>query len=233
MPAGTMGRGYRDAKATPPHNGKIGLETPIPDEKRNKVPDIGAEGVRWYVCTTAPQQELRAAESVRRISAAGVPPMLAYVPCEFFWRRPQRSNLRMPRREFQLPRMRHYLFVGIAGGMGERDLAALRERDPDGRNVHGLVGILGAGSGKPLYLSDEGKRWISGFAEEERAGTADVTGAGLRPDDSVRITSGPFAMFTGRLVAVDTDRGETIVELSLMGHKTDIRLSLEDVEKAA
>lgn len=232
MPAGKHGRGYRDAQATPQHNSKIGKEEPIPVEKRNKVPNIEADGVRWYVCTTAPQQELRAAESLRHIKTI-TPPLLAYVPCEFEWKRTTRANLKLPRREFQRPRMRHYLFVGVAGGMSDEVLAAMRERDIDGRNVHGLVGILGASNGKPMTLNDEGRAWVAGLAQEESSGLSDVTGAGLQPDAAVRITRGPFSMFSGRVVAIDGEKSEALVEISLMGRANEIRIGLEDVERAA
>lgn len=231
MPRGQHGKGYNTAKATPQHNVTIPKEVPLSPEKRNKVPDVQAKGVRWYVCTTAPQQELRAAESLRRIKLD--PPLLAYVPCEFEWKRMKRANLKMPLREFQRPKMRHYIFVGVPGGMTDEVFATMRERDVDQRNIHGLVGILGAGGGRLLHLSDKGIDWVAELAEAERGGLSNVTGAGLQLNDAVRLTGGPFSMFTGRLVVIDSDKSEAIVELSLMGRGTDIRIGLEDVEKAA
>ncbi|GLS45125.1 transcription termination/antitermination protein NusG [Methylobacterium brachythecii] len=231
MPRGQHGKGYNTAKATPQHNATIPKEVPLSPKKRNKVPDVQTKGVRWYVCTTAPQQELRAAESLRRIKLD--PPLLAYVPCEFEWKRMKRANLKMPLREFQRPRMRHYLFVGVTGGMTDEVLAAMRERDVEGRNVHRLVGILGAGNGKPLRLNDCGREWIAGLAEAESSGLANVTGASLGINDAVRLTGGPFSMFTARLVAIDSDKSEAVVELSLMGRGTEIRIGLEDLEKVA
>jgi transcriptional antiterminator NusG len=187
------------------------------------------------VCTTIPQGEIRAAERIREMLCPGDcgEKALAYVPCEFFWRRPQRANLRMPRREYQRPRMRHYIFVGIPGGMTDAWLSALRERDVEGRNVHGLVSILGTPDGKPLRLNDKGLDWVEDLAREETAGRTDVTGSELQPDETLRVTAGPFAMFTGRMVALDAESGHCIVELSLMGRKTDVRMALEDVERAA
>lgn len=232
MPRGQHGKGYNTAQATPQHNSTISKEVPLSDEVRNKVPEIRAIGVRWYVCTTIPQGEIRAVERLRLIEVEGEK-ALAYVPCEFFWRRPQRANLRMPRREYQRPRMRHYIFVGIPGGMTDEWLSMLRQRDLEGRNVHGLVSILGTPDGKPLRLNERGLDWVEDLAKEETAGRTDVTGSELQPDEVLRVTGGPFAMFTGRMVAMDAQTGHCIVELSLMGRKTDVRMALEDVERAA
>lgn len=93
--------------------------------------------------------------------------LLSYLTCEFHWHRPQRANLKMPLREFLRPRTRNYLFVGAEGGMTDDVIAAMRERDAEGRNTHGLVGILGAGSGKPLRLNDRGREWVAGLAHAE------------------------------------------------------------------
>lgn len=46
--------------------------------------------------------------------------------------------------------MRSYLFLGVLGGPCDETLGALRERDIDGRNMHGLSDILGAANRGPL-----------------------------------------------------------------------------------
>lgn len=234
MPASKNGRAY-DAKATPQHNAKIPLKkVPLTDDKRNKVPEIEAPGVRWYVCTTAPMAELRAAVSLRNTQVGGIKPFTAYAPCEFFWRRPQRGNLKMPPREFQRPSMRHYLFVGVEGGINDEVMAALRERDADGRNVHGLVSILGSHMKGALALSDKGKAWLGELANAERCGATNMTEAApFERDEEVRIGTGPFVGFISRILAVDLEGEEVIVALSLMGAETEIRLGFEHVHKAA
>lgn len=234
MPASRNGRGF-DAKATPQHNVKVPLKVPLSEERRNKVPEtIKEPSVRWYVCTTAPMAELRAAESLRKTEVGGTKPFTAYAPCEFFWRRPVRGNLKMPPREFQRPSMRHYLFVGVEGGISDEVMAALRQRDIEGRNVHGLVSILGSHMKGALALNDEGLEWLNGLAEDERSGATNLTQAPpYERDEEVRIGTGPFVGFISRVLAVDLEGEQVIVALSLMGAETEIRLGFEHVHKAA
>lgn len=56
--------------------------------------------------------------------------------------------------------MRSYLFLGVLGGLCDETLAALRERDIDGRNMHGLSGILGSANRGPLAMNPAGLRWL-------------------------------------------------------------------------
>ena len=233
MPSSKNGRGY-DAKVTPQHNVKLKVRVPLPDEKRNKVPEIQVPGVRWYVCTTAPMAELRAAESLRNTMVGETKPFLVYAPCEFFWRRPLRGNLKMPPREYQRPAMRHYLFVGIEGGVTDETMAALRARDAEGRNAHGLVSILGSHMKGALPLNDEGLTRLGEMAAEERAGATNITSAPpFERDEQVRVGSGPFVGFMSRVLAVDLEGEQVIVALSLMGSETEMRLAFGDVHKAA
>jgi transcriptional antiterminator NusG len=233
MPASRNGRGY-DAKVTPEHHIKIPKDVPLSDEKRNKVPEIEAPGVRWYVCTTAPMAELRAAESLRKAEVGGEKPFTPYSPCEFFWRRPTRSGFKMPKREFQRPTMRHYLFVGVKGGITDEAMAVLRERDNDGRNVHGLVSILGSNMRGALAMNDKGKAWLGKLAEDEISGaTCQANSAPYERGEEVRIGSGPFSGFASHVLAVDLEGEEVIVEISLMGSRSEMRLPFDGVHKAA
>jgi transcription termination/antitermination protein NusG len=237
MPASRHGRGF-DAKATPQHNVIIAQDEPIPEERRNKTPNLWAKGVRWYICTTAPSRELSAAASVRRIelcgARAGETPFLAYVPCEFSWRRSVRSNLRVPRREQQRPIMRSYLFLGVLGGLCDVTLAALRERDIDQRNVHGLTGILGSPTAGPLRMNAEGLRWMRQQGEDELAGRTNLNPlAGLRAGDPVRAGSGMFSGFAATFVGTATGGTVGVVSIAMMGSAFNVSLPIEDVQKTA
>ncbi|WP_264045571.1 hypothetical protein [Methylobacterium flocculans] len=237
MPASRNGRGF-DAKATPQHNVVVAQDEPIPQERRNKTPNLWAKGVRWYVCTTAPSRELSAAASVRRIglggARAGETPFLAYVPCEFTWRRAIRSNLRVPRREQQRPIMRSYLFLGVLGGLCDVTMAALRERDVDQRNVHGLSGILGSPTAGPLRMNGEGMRWMRQQGEDELAGRTNLNPlAGLQAGDDVRAGSGVFTGFAGRFVGTTEGGTVGVISLTVMGSSCNVSLPIEDVHRAA
>ncbi|MCJ2033185.1 hypothetical protein [Methylobacterium sp. J-068] len=237
MPASRHGRGF-DAKATPQHNVIVAQDEPIPEERRNKTPNLWAKGVRWYICTTAPSRELSAAASVRRImlggARAGETPFLAYVPCEFSWRRSVRSNLRVPRREQQRPIMRSYLFLGVLGGLCDMTLAALRERDIDQRNVHGLTGILGSRTAGPLRMNAEGLRWMRRQGEDELAGRTNLNPlVGLRAGDPVRAGSGMFSGFAATFVGTATGGTVGVVSIAIMGSAFNVSLPIEDVHKTA
>lgn len=240
MPRGQHGKGYNTAQATPQHNSKIAMDVPIEEGRRNVVPNFGGRRspLRWYIATTAPSRELYAAASIRSIVMSGhrqgETPFAAYVPCEFFWRRSIRSNLRVPRREQQFPILRHYLFLGVIGGLCDEILAVLRERDIDGRNVHGLIGILGSPTLGPLPISPVGMRWLRERGREEIDGETNRTPIGaISSGESVRATSGPFAGFLGTFVSAAEGGTVGVISLSMMGSVCDIRLPIEDVERAA
>lgn len=225
------------ARVTPQHNTIIARDEPIEPERRNKTPNLSAEAMSWYVCTTAPSRELSAAASIRRTvmggARAGETPFLAYVPCEYFWRRSVRSNLRVPRREQQRPAMRAYLFLGVLGGLCDETLAVLRERDLEGRNVHGLVGILGPARG-PLPMNAVGLRWLRSWSDNELAGRTNLTPlAGIKAGEEVRAGSGLFNGFVGRFVGTSEGGAVGIISLEVMGAPFDYRLPIEDVYRAA
>lgn len=230
MPASRNGRAY-DAKATPQHDAKIAADVPLKEEDRNKVPDIAAAKKHWYVCSTAPQRELRAAQSLRAIEGS---PFLVYVPCEFFWRRPERGNLKLPRREFQRPAMRSYIFVGAPDGIGDEELALLRDRDPEGRNRHGLTSILGSNMRGALPVGDVGLNWLTNMADAERRGaTVQTPTAPFERGDSLRIAAGPLTGFPARALLVDMKVEEVVVEISLLGSVTEARFAFDHVHRAA
>ena len=240
MPRGQHGKGYNTAQATPQHNSTIALDVPIEEGRRNVVPNFGGRRspVRWYIATTAPSRELSAAASIRQATLYGArkgeTPFLAYVPCEFYWRRSVRSNLRVPRREQQFPILRHYLFLGVIGGLCDETLAVLRERDIDGRNVHGLVGILGSPTKGPLQIGPVGMRWLRERGREEISGETNRTPIGaIASGEPVRAMSGPFAGFLGTFVSAAQGGTVGVISLSMMGSVCDIRLPIEDVERAA
>lgn len=227
MPSGRTGR-YGGAKATPEHFAKIAREVPIPASRRNVVPDLQEARRQWYVCTTGPQIELRAAASIRRLVDRGYD-LAPYVPCEFEWRRAVRSNLRVPRREMQRPILRGYVFVGSLGEITEIEMAALRETDIDGRNAHGLVAILGTARG-PRPMAKDGLAWLRTYGEDERAGRTNLTPTSVfSSGDEVRIGSGPFSGFPARFVALGPEGETAVVEISLMGGRTEMRLPVDDV----
>lgn len=141
------------ARATQPHFVTLPTEIPIPDAERNVVPDIEAPKLRWHVCTTAPQSERRAAESLRReaprLARIGLPPLVAYVPCATDWRERKRGVTALPRLEVQTPKIRSYVFVAAEGGLTAAHLGVMAERervsqDDDIRAIAFEAGLVSA-----------------------------------------------------------------------------------------
>ncbi|MDR7040575.1 transcriptional antiterminator NusG [Methylobacterium sp. BE186] len=165
------------ARATPQHDAVLPTEIPIPSDERNVVPDVGEVGLRWYVCTTVPQGERRAAVSLRRekdaLQARGLAPLMAYVPCATSWRERRRGEVRLPRQEIQTPLLRSYLFVGAVGGLRPEHLDLMAERDLEPRNRHGLIAILGRTMTEEaktcaLHLGPRDAAVLSAWADQER-----------------------------------------------------------------
>lgn len=234
-----MGRGYK-ARATRTHFARLPTEIPIPHERRNPVPEIEAEGVRWYVCTTVPQQERRAADSLRReaerFKAWGLPPLVPYVPCETFWQARKRGPTNLPRREIQRPLARSYCFVSARGGLKAGHLNVMSERNVERQNRHGLIAVLGGRDGIPLDLPEADLREISRWAKTEiEAAKTHVIGEGPTFDlgEAVNVTEGAFFGYRGEVYGIDDANGRLLIELQIFGRATPIELDFGHVAKAA
>ena len=87
----------------------------------------------------------------------------------------------------------------------------------DGGGIHGFVGP----NGKPVPLSDEE---IARFGVEKR--TVEVR---YKVGDTVMITDGPLANFTGVVQEIDTDNNKVRVLTSMFGRETPVDLELNQV----
>ena len=233
-----MGRRFR-ARATKQHFAILPTEVPIPADKRNVVPNVEAADLRWYVCTTAPQQERRAAASLRReaerLASWGLPPLIAYVPCDTVWKRRTRGSLTLPRLEVQTPRLRSYVFVAARGGLQPQHLGVMSERDAERQNKHGLIAVLGSREGLPISLPASDKGFLARMAEDELA-ASQVRRVGeirLEVGDTIQVKEGPFATYSGTVTGVDTEHERLQVELTIFGRATPIELDFGYVARAA
>lgn len=243
MSSSPLGRRFR-ARATAAHFAILPTEIPIPAAERNPVPEIRAPGMRWYVCMTAPQNERRAAESLRRehdrLAAWGISPIIPYLPCSTHWRERTRGGQKLPRLEVQTPKIRGYLFVGVVGKLlpEHRDLMA--ERDIERRNRHGLTAILGTRTGDPLPLVDneddnDDVSFLAGLAEEERQ-AANVHVVGQRDfdiGDRISVADGPLNRRSGLVTGIDDETGRLLAEVEILGRAVPIELDFKSVERAA
>jgi len=94
------------------------------------------------------------------------------------------------------------------------------------RNTPGVTGFVGSGS-KPIPLEPDEVRAILkqlGF-DEAKPKVAFSVG------DVVRVISGPFENFDGRIEEVNVERGKLRVSISMFGRETPVELDFEQVEK--
>lgn len=238
MEKNPLGRRFR-ARATKQHFALLPTEVPIPAEKRNVVPNVMAKGLRWYVCSTMPQNERRAAESLRReaerLLDRNARPLVSYVPCDTMWMKRKRRAIDLPRLEVQKPMLRSYVFVGAIGGLEAIHLNVMSERNVEGQNRHGLLSVLGTRDGLPMCLPAGDVRFLNRLAERElEAGVhRTVEASPYSEGDSVQIEDGPFASYSGQVKGVDEQQSRLLVEIEIFGRATPIELDFNFVRRAA
>lgn len=94
------------------------------------------------------------------------------------------------------------------------------------RNTPGVTGFVGSGT-RPIPLEyDEVKAILKqmGFDEAQPR-------VAFQAGDVVRVISGPFQNFDGRIEEVNVERGKLRVIISMFGRETPVELDFEQVEK--
>ena len=94
------------------------------------------------------------------------------------------------------------------------------------RNTPGVAGFVSAGT-KPVPLPTKEADAILRRMEEA---PTDVKMT-FKEGDSVRVTSGPFIDFIGKVEQVNLSKGKAVVLLSLFGRETPAEIDLLEVEK--
>jgi transcription termination/antitermination protein NusG len=94
------------------------------------------------------------------------------------------------------------------------------------RNTPGVAGFVSAGV-KPVPLPDEEANAILQRMDEAPT-EVKMT---FKEGDSIRVTSGPFIDFIGKVEQLNLNKGRVIVMLSLFGRETPVELDLLGVEK--
>lgn len=98
------------------------------------------------------------------------------------------------------------------------------------RNTPGVTGFVG-GSNKPTPLSRREVERFLGFQREE-----EKPKLRFKPDwevgEMVRVQTGPFADFSGRIESIDLDQSKVTVLVSIFGRDTPVELGFEDIQKA-
>jgi transcriptional antiterminator NusG len=94
------------------------------------------------------------------------------------------------------------------------------------RNTPGVTGFVGAGS-KPIPLQEsEVKSIMKQMGIEEPKQKIDIA-----INQNVKVTSGPFENFVGKVVEINQDKQKLKVLISMFGRETPIELEFNQVEK--
>jgi len=91
------------------------------------------------------------------------------------------------------------------------------------RNTRGVTGFVGSGN-KPTPLSDADFEKI--FA------THTTTEIDIHPGDTVRILTGLFENFTGKVVSIDETNQKMTVTVPMLKRETNVELGFDEIERA-
>jgi transcriptional antiterminator NusG len=94
------------------------------------------------------------------------------------------------------------------------------------RNTPGVAGFVSTGV-KPTPLVEAEAKTILDRMQDSPTEVQVAFSRG----DSVRVTSGPFIDFIGKVEEVNAEKGKAIVALSLFGRETPVELDFLSVEK--
>ena len=94
------------------------------------------------------------------------------------------------------------------------------------RNTPGVAGFVSAGVKPTPMVQSEADTILN----RKKESPTEVKVA-FKKGDSVRVTSGPFIDFIGKVEEVNVDKGKAIVSLSLFGRETPVELDFLSVEK--
>ena len=170
---------------------------------------------RWFAVHTFTGQENKVAILIERMSAAqGIADSFSeiFIPIE-----EEITSIGGRKRVIKRKLFPGYIFVHM-------DLNDASQRLV--QNTAGVTGFMGAG-GDPAPLSSEEEQNLLHI----RAKPEEVATAGWSEGEVVRIISGPFAEFTGRIDEVNLSRETVRVMINIFGRDTPVELKFTEVER--
>jgi len=96
------------------------------------------------------------------------------------------------------------------------------------RNTPAVTGFVGPPGARPVPLS---YREVEAILAEPEEGETTVTSVEYEVDENVRVTSGPFADFTGTISEINADASKLKVLVSIFGRETPVELGFDQVAK--
>jgi transcriptional antiterminator NusG len=97
------------------------------------------------------------------------------------------------------------------------------------RNTPAVTGFVGPPGARPVPLSYREVEAI--LAEPEEGETSVVTKVDYEISENIRVTSGPFADFTGTISEINADASKLKVLVSIFGRETPVELGFDQVAK--
>ena len=96
------------------------------------------------------------------------------------------------------------------------------------RNTPAVTGFVGPPGAKPVPLS---MREVEDILREPEEGEEVVPSVEYEEGENIRVTSGPFADFTGTISEINADQSKLKVLVSIFGRETPVELGFDQVAK--
>lgn len=96
------------------------------------------------------------------------------------------------------------------------------------RNTPAVTGFVGPPGARPVPLS---LKEVESILAEPEEGEEIVTSVEYEEGENVRVTSGPFADFTGTISEINADQSKLKVLVSIFGRETPVELGFDQVAK--
>lgn len=96
------------------------------------------------------------------------------------------------------------------------------------RNTPAVTGFVGPPGAKPVPLS---LREVEAILREPEEGEELIPSVDYEEGENVRVTSGPFADFTGTISEINADQSKLKVLVSIFGRETPVELGFDQVAK--
>jgi transcription termination/antitermination protein NusG len=97
------------------------------------------------------------------------------------------------------------------------------------RNTPGVTGFVGGGTTPTPLSRREVERFLGVEKEEEKPKPRFKPAFDI--NDMVRVVTGPFADFNGRIEDIDLDQSKVTVLVNIFGRDTPVELGFEDIQR--
>lgn len=173
----------------------------------------GDSDLKWYVVNIFSGYEKRVTSQIQQlVKANGLEEQIAEVLIPTQQKVVAQAGKKKQVEEKMMP---GYLLVKMQ--LNERTFHLIR-------NTEGVTGFLGVGR-KPTPLSETELKAIVALSEI----TTPSYQASLRTGQSVKIISGNWKDFIGKVHEINKDKGQVVVLLSLFGQETPVNFDLTEV----